>query len=259
VQLTFLGTGDARQVPVYGCHCRACRRAQLHPSLRRSACSVCIEHDGTTFLIDAGQRQLPERYPPGSLDAILLTHYHMDHVAGLFELRWGCNTRIPVHGPDDPQGCDDLYKHPGILDFRPPLQAFKPFELGTLRVHPVPLNHSRPTLGYCVESATTRLAYLTDTIGLPHDTRDYLKGLALDLLILDCTHAPFTAQGDPGLERKARTVNHNDWVHAEAVCRSLQPRSTLLTHIGHAMDEWLLDNALPAGIFVAGDNVELTL
>ncbi len=57
---------------------------------------------------------------------MLLTHYHPDHVQGLFHLRWGCGESIPVYGPKDPQGCADLYRHPGVLDFQVPLKPFKP-------------------------------------------------------------------------------------------------------------------------------------
>ncbi len=42
----------------------------------------------------------------------------MDHVQGLFPLRWGVGDKIPVYGPPDEQGCDDLFKHPGLLDFQ---------------------------------------------------------------------------------------------------------------------------------------------
>lgn len=88
----------------------------------------------------------------------------MDHVQGLFHLRWGCGNSIPVYGPADEQGCDDLFKHPGILDFQPPLTPFVSVTLGGLRITPLPLNHSKITHGYLIQSADGALAYLTDTV-----------------------------------------------------------------------------------------------
>ncbi len=54
----------------------------------------------------------------------------MDHVQGLF-LRWGVGAPIPVFGPPDPEGCDDLFKHPGLLDFS---HTVEPFVVFTLQV-----------------------------------------------------------------------------------------------------------------------------
>lgn len=248
MKLKFLGTGDARSVPVYGCRCRACQRAMDDQHFRRKACSVVLECEGgqAQLLIDAGCPDLPELFPPGTLSTIFLTHYHMDHVAGLFPLRWGVNCSIAVYGPDDEQGCDDLFKHPGILDFKPPLLPFETAFISGFSITPVPLRHSRPCLGYCIEAADRRLAYLTDTVGLPQDTIDFLQRWKPHVIVLDCTHPP-----SPTTPR-----NHNDWNQALATIKLLSPEATLLTHIGHDMDAWLMDNALPENIFVATDTLE---
>ncbi|MGK3928170.1 hypothetical protein, partial [Enterococcus faecium] len=79
------------------------------------------------------------------LSRIMLTHYHMDHVQGLFPLRWGMGELIPVFGPPDSQGCDDLFKHPGILDFQAPFTPFEPVQWPGITVTPVPLQHSKIT------------------------------------------------------------------------------------------------------------------
>ncbi len=121
MQLTFLGTGGAQQVPVFGCDCLICQRARREPAFRRRACSAMLNYQGETTLLDAGLPALERRFSAGQIQRFLLTHYHMDHVQGLFPLRWGCGNSIPVYGPPDEQGCDDLFKHPGILAFQPPL------------------------------------------------------------------------------------------------------------------------------------------
>lgn len=243
--LTLLGTGDARQVPVYNCACAACDSARLDPSRRRGPCCALIECGSQRWLIDSGLTDLSERFAPHSLSGILQTHYHADHAQGLLQLRWGQGLSIPVHGPDDPEGLADLYKHPGILDFSQPFAAFERRQWGPLAVTALPLNHSKPTFGYLLEVEGRRIAYLTDTLGVPEDSCQVLLQSSLDLLVLDCSSAP-----QPQAPR-----NHNDLTRALEVIERLQPGEAVLTHIGHNFDAWLLDNpdALPAGVSLAYD------
>lgn len=247
MRLTVLGSGNARGVPVYGCDCSACSRARILSEHRRASSSALVESGGRKILLDAGLSDLNDRFPPGSLDHVLLTHYHMDHVYGLFHLRWGVNQRIPVIGPDDPAGCDDLLKHPGILDFSTKAQPLQSFGMADLRVTPLQLTHSRPTLGYHLLNSQHSLAYLTDTIGLPHESLDYLVANPPSLLVLDCSFPP-APDG---------TRNHNAVDDALAIHDKIKPASTLLTHIGHDLDCWLMDNAdlLPPDIQVAHDGM----
>ena len=254
MKLKFQGTGDARQVPVYGCECKSCYLARVDKTKRRGPCSLLLETESVRLLFDAGQTDLAESFPPDSLEGILLTHYHMDHVAGLFHLRWGVNSSIPVWGPDDHKGCDDLFKHSGILDFKPPLVAFSMISFGSLNITPIPLNHSKPCLGYCVEQEGRKFAYLTDTVGLPDDSRAFLAEWNADILIIDCTHPP--QDQDDGVEL---ALNHNDWRMVELIISHVNPRHTWLTHISHEMDEWLLSHELPFGVSVAYDGLAIDL
>lgn len=246
--LTLLGTGDARQLPVYNCSCVACERARCEPVHRRGPCCAVLEFEGGRWLIDAGLSDLAERFPPGSLSGVLQTHYHADHAQGLLHLRWGIGLSIPVLGPADSAGLADLYKHPGILDFSRTLTAFTPEDLGGCTVTPVPLQHSRPTLGYVFERAGRRYAYLTDTVGLPAETTAWLRQRPLDILVLDCSFPP-----QPDTPR-----NHNDLTRALEIIRSLPVQQSVLTHIGHDMDVWLQQGgSLPAGVRPAHDGMVL--
>jgi len=249
MQITFLGTGDAGRVPVYGCECKACADARVDTSRCRTATSIEVCAGENKFLIDAGQVNLPQRYPAGSLDAILLTHYHMDHVMGLFQLRWGENTKLPVYGPEDEKGCDDLYKHTGILCFKPPLSAFQSFSLAGISVTPVPLQHSRPCFGYLLEHGEQRIAYLTDTVGLGDNTVSFIGSFHPHVMIIDCTHPPTHVQ----------PRNHNNWILVDEIRQKLQPKTTVLTHLSHDMDCWLADHPLPAGVMVAKDNMVIRI
>ena len=230
MRVTFLGTGAAGGVPLYGCTCEACARARADPRHVRRPCSALIEHGESRVLIDAGLMDLHERFAPGSLSAIVLTHFHPDHVQGLFHLRWGRAAPIAVYAPPDAEGCADLYKHPGLLDFRR-LAKFESQRIGGLSFTPVPLVHSKPTFGFAIESADgARFAYLTDTLGRPPPTEAFLKDWQADGLAIDCSHPP-----------QAETPRgHNDWPHALAAIASVAPRRAWLTHIGHALDDWLM-------------------
>lgn len=245
MRVTLLGTGAAGGVPLYGCACAACTRAQHDPTHVRQPCSALVEDGATRVLIDAGLPDLHTRFPPGSLSAIVLTHFHPDHVQGLFHLRWGVGTPIPVYGPPDAEGCADLYKHPGLLRFER-LAKFEPLRLGTLTLTPLPLVHSKPTFGLALAcDAGRRLAYLTDTVGLPPATEAFLRDWQPEALALDCSHPP---QPEP-------PRGHNDWPLALQCIASVRPRRAWLTHISHALDAWHLAEQpeLPAGVVLARD------
>ncbi len=250
MRVTFLGTGDAGGVPLYGCDCAACIRARAVTDFRRRPCTALVEAGETRILIDAGLTDLAERFSPGSLSAIVLTHFHPDHVQGLFHLRWGIGERIPVYGPPDSEGCADLYKNHGLLEFRR-LAKFSPIKIGDLVLTPLPLIHSKVTFGYTIEdSAGQRFAYLTDTAGLPPNTEAFLKNWQPQSLALDCTHPPGV---DP-------PRNHNDITLALAIAESLQPATVWLNHVSHELDVWLMGNLdnLPVDVGVAHDGQAIT-
>ncbi len=250
LSLKFLGTGNAPGVPVHGCRCEICRMAVFNSELRREPCSALLSVNGHDILLDAGLPDLKQRFPDGALHSILLTHYHPDHVQGLFPLRWGVGQTIPVYGPDDAEGCGDLFKNPGILAFSnlKPLQAF---QLAGMTVTPVPLVHSKKTLGYCFEYANIKLAYLTDTVGLPRLTWTFLRHWRPDLMILDCSFPPLDTP----------PKNHNDLKLALAIHDNIRPERTILTHIGHELDVWLREHRddLPDEISVANDKDRVEL
>ncbi|EGW54105.1 metal-dependent hydrolases of the beta-lactamase superfamily I, PhnP protein [endosymbiont of Tevnia jerichonana (vent Tica)] len=250
MRLTLLGTGSAGGTPCYGCDCPACRRAAEDPQWRRRACSALLEVNGQKILLDAGLTDLAERFPPGSLSQILLTHYHMDHILGLFDLRWGVNQRIPLAGPDDPEKSRELKRHPGILDISH-LEAFEELELGAIQVTSLPLNHSCPSFGYCFDDGRNSLAYLTDTLGLPEQTEAWLMRQRPSLIVIDCSLPPGKRGG--GM--------HNDLQSACDTLTRLRPERGVLSHLGHDLESWLMQQpqVLPAGVELAQDGRVYTL
>ena len=251
MKLTIIGSGSVKGAPVYGCNCKVCCRARSFKGYSRAASSALIEVGGFRLLLDAGLSNLCERFPAGQIAHVLLTHYHMDHVQGLFNLRWGEGLSIHVLGPDDPGGCYDLFKHPGILDFSRKTFPFEAFDLGPLRITPLPMNHSKLTHGYFIEHGSKRMAYLTDTCGLQEKVTTFLRKRHSDLAIIDCSMPP----------QEIPPSNHNDLTQALEIHNSIKPKRTLLTHIGHTMDTWLDDHTteLPKKVIVAEDGMSLTL
>lgn len=246
MRVTFLGTGSAGGIPLYGCQCAVCVRAHTDMAATRQPCCALFETETTRILIDAGLMDLHQRFAPGSLDAILLTHFHTDHVQGLFHLRWGVGDKLTVHGPKDSEGCADLYKHPGILNFQS-VRKFESFMVGDLKITPIPLIHSKLTLGYAIEGPEgARFAYLTDTLGLPEKSLAYLQGFGAFEMAVDCSFPPQPAPS-----------NHNDWNTALRCIEAVRPSRAWLTHIGHTFDNWLLTDSpqFPECVFIAADGL----
>lgn len=250
MRLTFLGTGSTSAPPLYGCRCEVCKTARAVVPMARRPASAFVESGETCLVLDAGLHDLRDRFPPGSFAAILATHFHPDHVQGLFPMRWGMGERIIVHCPPDAEGCADLFKSPGLLDFLA-VRKFEPFEVGAIRITPLPLIHSKPTLGYFLENGASRIAYLTDTAGLPPATADFLRRRKPGVMVLDCSFPP----------RGETPRNHNDFTLALQDIADVAPEQAYLTHIGHELDAWLLENpdALPRGIMVARDGMKITI
>ena len=119
---------------------------------------------------------------------------------------------------------------------------------GDLKLTPLPLNHSKPTLGYAIESPDgCRFAYLTDTLGLPGPSAKFLADWHADGLALDCSYPP-----------QAEPKGHNDWSAALAVIDQVKPARTWFTHISHKLDTWLLDTqTIPVGLTIAGDSEQI--
>lgn len=230
MRLTLLGSGDAAGMPLYGCDCKRCEFVRSNPEHKRRSASALVEVDNKRYLLDAGLMDIAERFPAPALDGILLTHFHADHVQGLFHLRWGMGKSIPVYCPPDKTGCDDLYKHPGILDFQP-LRKYETFTLGELKISPLPLIHSKPTFGYLLEYQQQCIAYLVDTRNLPPKVEELLNHKDIDTLIID-TSSPADVDNR----------NHNNLNDTLSLHESINPGKTVLTHIGHDLDIWLTKN-----------------
>ena len=235
LKVTLLGTGGTQPLP------------------DRALAAAAVTVGGRSVLLDCGEGTQVglRRYGVSAyrLSAVLLTHYHLDHVQGLFPLRWGVGASIPVYGPPDDAGCDDLLKHPGLLDFSHTVTPFVVFDLQGLRVTPLPLNHSKLTFGYLLESAHSRVAWLSDTAGLPDKTLKFLLNNRPQAMIIDCSHEP----------RAQTPRNHNDLNTVRHLNQVIGCPRVILTHISHQLDVWMMDNPLPTGFEAGYDGMEIVL
>lgn len=229
MRLTLLGTGDAGGVPRWGCQCTACAAANENPALARRPCSAMIELGETRVLLDAGRTDLAQVFRRDQLSAIVLTHFHVDHVQGLFHLRWGVGEPLPVHCPDDDQGCADLYAHPGLLAFQT-VYPGAAFRIGGLTFTALPLQHSKLTQGYLIEGEG-RSAYITDTRGLGADAARVLRAFRPDVVVIDAKYPP----------DHPSPKNHNTIHEAIAIGMDCGADRIVLTHIGHDADRWLTE------------------
>lgn len=251
MRLTVLGSGDASGIPRADCSdaACACARARIGAGPMRGNSCALIEADGTRVAIDTGA---------GRQDcaALLLTHYHTDH-AGLAPTFADPASPLPCYGPDDglaqlPTLGTEVFPAPIMagLAFTPVL-PFATVIIGPLRCTALPLNHPLPVHGWVIEHAGRRLAWLTDTYGIPAASLAWLTAHPCDLLALDTTFAP-------GIER-APLKGHGDVpVSLGAIAASGAARG-LLIHIGHGCQSWLdlHPDAVPGNVIIAHDHLTI--
>jgi phosphoribosyl 1,2-cyclic phosphate phosphodiesterase len=246
MKLTFLGTGTSTGVPSIACDCATCLSDD--PKDKRLRVSVLIEHNGKTILVDTSSdfRQQALRANIRKLDAILITHCHVDHVFGLDDIR-PLNFRY---------GAMPIFANEiAWIDLRRIFQyIFQPTHFGgglpqliphtvypgasfcigeDLTVTPLEVIHGKlPVIAYRFND----FAYATDLKSIPPESMDGLRDL--DVLVLDCV-------------RIKPHSTHLGLEEALAVIEDLQPKRAFLTHLNHdimySRDSKLLPNGVEFG------------
>ena len=249
MKITFLGTGTSQGVPVIACECEACTSEdELDKRLRTS---ILIEKDKTCLVIDAGPdfRQQMLRENVKKLDAILLTHEHKDHIAGMDDVRaynYKSHDAIDIFAEDRVQKAVRKeysyvfaeYQYPGIPKMRLNTIPDYGFGLRNLTVIPLRVYHYRlPVYGFRIGN----FAYITDANYVPEETKEKIFGVKY--LVINAL-------------RKEKHISHFSLREAFDFIRQISPRKAFITHIGHQMGRHKdVSRELPPGIFLAYDGL----
>lgn len=245
-----MGTGTSVGVPSIGCRCAVCRSHD--PLNRRTRTSALLTHESARVLIDASidLRQQALREEIDSLDAVLVTHAHADHVFGLDDLRmfnFLQQRPVPVHAgaaalADLRRTFWYVFEPSAMVSSRPQLDLREvdgPFRVAGLSIAPFEVLHgAMPILGYRIG----RFAYITDASAIPEQTLSALRGL--DVLVINA------------LRRKPHPTHFTLEGALDAIAR-VGPRRAYLTHLSHDFDHAALARDLPEGVQPAHDGLTI--
>jgi phosphoribosyl 1,2-cyclic phosphate phosphodiesterase len=253
MKITVLGSGTSQGVPVIGCSCAVCQ--STNPKDNRLRASILINHNGENYCIDSGPdfRQQMLREGVKSLRAILFTHEHKDHIAGMDDVRAFnylenrpmevyCTVRVEEALRREFHYVFLRDGYPGIPQVElNRIDSSTPFDLpGGLMVIPIEVMHYKlPVLGFRFGD----FAYITDAKTITQEEKDKLIGVKI-LMINALRIEPH--------------LSHFNLEEAIAFIREVKPEKAYLTHISHlfgAHDE--INNMLPDDIFVAYDGMEI--
>jgi len=253
LKVTFLGTGTSQGVPVVACNCIVCQSADERD--KRLRASVLVEVDGNIIVIDAGPdfRQQMLRANVTDLTAILLTHEHYDHIAGLDDIRafnWVQQRPADIYAEHRVhQSVKQIFsyvfaskKYPGIPQMTLHEVEEMPFFIGKTKIIPVrALHYKLPVLGYRIKN----FAYLTDIKTIEDNELEKLKGL--DVLVVNAL-------------RKESHISHFTLDEALFLIAKLKPVKAFITHISHQMGLCKeISGELPENVTLAYDGLEIEL
>ena len=254
--LTFLGTSTSVGVPVIGCDCPSC--SSDDPKDKRMRSSIHLQTPSHSILVDTGPDLHFQalRANLRTVDAVLYTHAHMDHITGFDELRAFCWRRedpLPLYGSE---GClteiqrmfrwafDPSNTYRGYV--RPAVNIVSgPFTLGELEITPLPVKHgSVETSGYRFDLPSgKRIAYIPDVKVIYEESYELLQGI--DTLIIDAL-------------RHEEHPTHMSISEAYDVSRRLGSPQTVLTHISHEVNRLETEATFPNHIQFAYDELQLS-
>jgi phosphoribosyl 1,2-cyclic phosphate phosphodiesterase len=254
IKVTFLGTGTSQGVPVIGCQCQVC--SSENPKDKRLRSSIFIETETANIVIDTGAdfRQQMLREKVRKLDAVLFTHEHKDHTAGLDDIRafnFLQQKDMPLYGTqkvlNQIKG-EFAYifaekRYPGIPRVElHEISKEKSFCIEQTKITPIEVFHYRlPVLGFRIGNFT----YITDANYIASEEMAKIYGSKT--LVINA------------LQRE-KHISHYNLEEAIAVAQQIGAEKTYFTHISHKMglhDE--VSQELPEGIEIAYDGLSLCI
>jgi len=253
LKINFLGTGTSQGVPVIACHCPVCCSKDIRDKRLRS--SIMVEYDGYNIVVDTGPdfRYQMLRAQVDRLDAVVFTHEHKDHTAGMDDIRafnyhMGidmeiyASTRVQESLKKEFSYIFSQTQYPGIPKIHFNDIQNESFSIKGKIWNPVQVMHFKlPVFGFRIDD----FAYITDAKSISDQEKLKLKNckvLVLNALQLDThiSHLTLTEAIDLGME--------------------LGAEKTYFTHISHKMGKHIdIEDSLPFSFHLAYDELELDL
>ncbi|MFK7760824.1 MAG: MBL fold metallo-hydrolase [Candidatus Midichloriaceae bacterium] len=248
MQVTILGCGSSHGVPSINCDCFVCKSENIKNKRKRA--SIFVETQKTKIIIDTSpdlRQQCLENDIRG-IDAIIYTHDHSDHVAGIDDVRRLCKNRQPIDAYIDDATFDNLNKrYDYIFQTSDPLYypllkriKFEPFQkIGDINVVAFDQIHGS------IISQGIRLdnvAYSTDFNEIPEESLAKLENL--DVWIVDCL-------------RYSYAPTHSYLEKSLLLIERVKPKLAVLVHMGHEIEYEEISKILPKNIIAAYDNMKI--
>lgn len=250
MKLRFLGTGTSNGVPVLGCNCAVCQSNDSKDKRYRT--SALIETDTTRIMLDCGPdaRMQLLQVPFRPINAVLISHIHYDHVAGIDDLRPFClfgdidvyaNSSTTKALKQTMPYCftDELY--PGVprLNLHT-IESGKAFKVNEVEVLPIKVYHGKlPILAY----RFGEVAYITDMKTIDDAEKELLKGVKV--LVVN------------GLRWEKEHHSHQLINEAITFSKSIGAEKTFLTHVTHEIGVHVeASKRLPNNVYFAYDGLE---
>ncbi len=253
ITVTFLGTGTSQGVPVIGCECAVC--ISNDPKDDRLRTSIMISTPEQNIVFDTGPdfRQQMLREKVQRLDAVVFTHEHKDHVAGLDDIRaFNFKQRKDMEVFATLQVQEALkreysyifaeHRYPGIPQVNLNTIELNPFMVNGLEVIPIQVMHYKlPVLGFRIKDFT----YITDANFIAEEEKEKIKGSKV--LVIDAL-------------RKEKHISHYNLDEAIELVKQLEIEQAYLIHISHLFGKYKDEMAeLPKGIEMAYDGLKITI
>lgn len=253
IRITFLGTGTSSGVPMVGCNCLVCSSADAKDKRLRS--SILVESDTTTFVIDTTPdfRYQMLREKVERLDAVLITHPHKDHIAGIDDTRpfqflqqqptavYGNKMSLEGIKHEIPYAFE-AFKYPGVPIIDLHEIDLKPFRIGDIAITPIEVwHHKMPVYGFRIGNFT----YITDANRIEPQEKAKIKGT--EILVLNAL-------------RKEAHLSHFTLDQAIDLVAELSVPTAYFTHISHQLGlHAAVSKDLPMGIHLAFDGLKIFL
>jgi phosphoribosyl 1,2-cyclic phosphate phosphodiesterase len=249
IKVTFLGTGTSIGVPVVACNCDICKSPDLRDKRFRTSAMLTI--NGRNIVIDCGPdfRIQMLRHNVEDIDAIVFTHGHRDHIAGLDDIRafnYILNKNIDVYGSDevlDAIKTEFPYIFTETRFFGAPQLVThnivnEPFQINGITFTPIEVMHNKMSVfGYRIFDFT----YITDASAITE--REIIKIAGTKVLVINAL-------------RNSRHVSHFSLSEAIEVIEKVKPDRAYITHISHFLGlHEEVENKLPPHIRLAHDNL----